>query len=143
MAMAMTSGALQYLRSTARPLAPAGISRALEHLIEFAFQHSLQEFAGSIPQASFNRIEPVVEKRHRSFDFQLRMVRHRAMACHGVISAGFGRNRFCIKLEITPPSISNHSRYGTTRTLGQQKNVSLTAPHQTLRESQKPTTTVS
>jgi formylglycine-generating enzyme required for sulfatase activity len=35
------------------------------------------------------------------------------MACHGVISAGFGRNRFCIKLEITPPSISNHSRYGT------------------------------
>lgn len=37
------------------------------------------------------------------------------MACHGVISAGFGRNRFCIKLEITPPSISNHSRYGTHR----------------------------
>jgi hypothetical protein len=35
------------------------------------------------------------------------------MACHGVISAGFGRNRFWIKLEITPPSISNHSRYGT------------------------------
>jgi len=35
------------------------------------------------------------------------------MACHGVISAGFCRNRFCIKLEITPPSISNHSRYGT------------------------------
>jgi hypothetical protein len=38
------------------------------------------------------------------------------MACHGVISAGFGRNRFCIKLEITPPSISNHSRYGTPLT---------------------------
>jgi hypothetical protein len=36
------------------------------------------------------------------------------MACHGVISAGFCRNRFCIKLEITPPSISNHSRYGTS-----------------------------
>ena len=36
------------------------------------------------------------------------------MACHGVISAGFGRNCFCIKLEITPPSISNHFRYGTT-----------------------------
>jgi hypothetical protein len=40
------------------------------------------------------------------------------MACHGVISAGFGRNRFCIKLEITPPSISNHSRYGTPASKG-------------------------
>ena len=36
------------------------------------------------------------------------------MACHGVISAGSRRNfACCIKLEITPPSISNHSRYGT------------------------------
>jgi len=35
------------------------------------------------------------------------------MACHGVISAGFGRNRFCIKLEITPPSNSYHFRYRT------------------------------
>jgi hypothetical protein len=40
------------------------------------------------------------------------------MACHGVISAGFCRNRFCIKLEITPPSISNHSRYGTCPSYG-------------------------
>jgi hypothetical protein len=38
------------------------------------------------------------------------------MACHGVISAGFGRNRFCIKLEITPPSISNHSRHRNVAT---------------------------
>jgi hypothetical protein len=36
------------------------------------------------------------------------------MACHGVISAGFGRNRFCIKLEITPPSNFYHFRYGTS-----------------------------
>src|SRR5215831_5327112 len=47
------------------------------------------------------------------------------------------------------PGIARHSqmpyscRRCKTRTLGQQKNVSLTAPHQTLRESQKPTTTVS
>jgi hypothetical protein len=49
----------------------------------------------------------------RSFGFQLRLLTHRAMACHGVISAGFGRNRFCIKLEITPPSNSYHFRYRT------------------------------
>jgi hypothetical protein len=44
------------------------------------------------------------------------------MACHGVISAGFCRNRFCIKLEITPPSISNHSRYGTCATAPEEKS---------------------
>jgi hypothetical protein len=44
------------------------------------------------------------------------------MACHGVISAGFCRNRFCIKLEITPPSISNHSRYGTSLAFGKSLN---------------------
>ena len=35
------------------------------------------------------------------------------MVCHGVISAGESRIACCIKLEITPPSISNHSCYGT------------------------------
>src|SRR5262249_33254742 len=40
------------------------------------------------------------------------------------------------------PLMSVCCRRCKTRTLGQQKNVSLTAPHQTLRESQKPTTTV-
>jgi hypothetical protein len=53
----------------------------------------------------------------RSFGFQLRLLTHRAMACHGVISAGFGRNRFCIKLEITPPSNSYHFRYRTPNEL--------------------------
>jgi hypothetical protein len=33
----------------------------------------LQEFAGSIPKPNFNRIEPVVEKVHRSFSFRLRL----------------------------------------------------------------------
>src|SRR5262249_53222079 len=41
------------------------------------------------------------------------------------------------------PLMSVCCRRCKTRTLGQQKNVSLTAPHQTLREAQKPTTTVS
>jgi hypothetical protein len=45
------------------------------------------------------------------------------MACHGVISAGFCRNRFCIKLEITPPSISNHSRYGTVTGTGRTLSI--------------------
>jgi len=37
------------------------------------------------------------------------------MACHGVISAGVyqRRIRLLTKLEITAPSFSNHSRYGT------------------------------
>ena len=90
--MAMTSDAFRRFRIT-RPLGPTGISRALECLIEFAFQHGLQEFPGSVPKPSFNGIEPVVEKMRRSLGFRLRLLRHRAKACHGVISAGFGRNR--------------------------------------------------
>jgi hypothetical protein len=62
-------------------------------LVELGFQHRLQEFTGSIAKGSFNRIEPIVEKVYRSFGFRLRLVRHRAMACHGVISAGSRRNR--------------------------------------------------
>ena len=82
-----------FLRLTGRPLGPAGIARAVQDLVELGFQHRLQEFTGSIAKASFNRIEPVVEKLYRSFGFRLRLLRHRAMACHGVISAGLRRNR--------------------------------------------------
>ena len=52
-------------RIAGRSLGPAGIARAVEHLIELGFKHGLQEFVGSIPKTSFNRIEPVVEKVHR------------------------------------------------------------------------------
>ena len=34
---------------------------------------------GAIPQASFNRVEPVVEKVHRSLAFRLRLV----SSCYG------------------------------------------------------------
>jgi hypothetical protein len=92
-AVAVTGDARRFLRIAARPLRPVDIARAVEHLVELGFEHGLQEFAGAIPKASFNRVEPVVEKLHRSFGFRLRWVRHRAMACHGVISAGSRRNR--------------------------------------------------
>jgi hypothetical protein len=51
-------------------------------------EYGLQEFAGSIPQHGFDRIEPIVEKVLRRLDFRLRQERRRAMARHGVISAG-------------------------------------------------------
>jgi hypothetical protein len=85
MAVAVTGGGG---RSLGRPLRAAGIAGAIERLVELAFEHGLQQFAGPIPKPGFNRIEPVVEKGHRSFGFRLRLVGHRATACHGVISAG-------------------------------------------------------
>ena len=39
------------------------------NLYELGFEHGLQEFAGSITQASFDRIEPVVEKAASQFRF--------------------------------------------------------------------------
>ena len=73
---------------------------------------------GAIPQASFNRVEPVVEKVRRSSAFRLRLVSYRGMARHGVISAGMKVPEIACwtKLEITPPSNSHHSRYGTHET---------------------------
>jgi hypothetical protein len=64
-----------------------GVSRAREHLVELGFEHGLQEVASSISKASFDRVEPVVEKMFVSLDFRLRQEGRRAMARHGVISA--------------------------------------------------------
>jgi hypothetical protein len=66
---AVTSNARRSFRIAGRPLGAAGIVRAVEHFVELGFEHGLQEFAGSIPQSSFDRIKPVVEKVHRSFAF--------------------------------------------------------------------------
>jgi hypothetical protein len=49
---------------------------------------ALQEFASSIAKASFDWIEPIVEKMFRRLDFRLRQARRCVMACHGVVSAG-------------------------------------------------------
>ena len=68
-AVAVTGGARGCLRIAARPLGPAGIARAIENLVELGFEHGLQEFAGSIPKACFNRIEPVVENVSRRLNF--------------------------------------------------------------------------
>src|SRR6516162_9692346 len=87
MAVAVTSNARRAFRIGGRPLGAAGIARAVEHFVELGFEHGVQELTGSIPQASFNRVEPV-EKVHRSLSFRLRLVSYRAMARHGVISAG-------------------------------------------------------
>ena len=76
------------LRITARRLCATGVARARQNFVELAFEHGLQEFTRSIPKASFDRIEPVVEKVLRRLDFRLRQARGRDIACHGVISAG-------------------------------------------------------
>jgi hypothetical protein len=69
------------------------MSPVLAHTSHSVRKRILQKFMDSIAKAGFNRIEPVVEKVYRSFGFRLRLVRRRAMACHGVISAGICRNR--------------------------------------------------
>ena len=48
-AVTMAGHAHHSLRSVGRSLGPTGIARAIEHLVELAFEHRLQEFAGSIP----------------------------------------------------------------------------------------------
>ena len=86
--MAVTGDADRVLRIAARRLRAAGIARPGQHLVELAFEHGLQEFANPIAKASLDRIEPVVEKVLRRLDFRLRKAGCRAIACHGVISAG-------------------------------------------------------
>jgi hypothetical protein len=91
--------------------------------VELGFEHCLQELASSISKLGFNRVEPVVEKMLRCLDFRLRQANRRDMACLGVISPGASTAEPLVrsgtagstKLEITPPSFSNHSRYGTRR----------------------------
>src|SRR5438552_18987536 len=48
----------------------------------------MEEVANPIAKASFDRVEPAVEKMYRRLGFRLRQARRRAIARHGVISAG-------------------------------------------------------
>src|SRR6266568_1592882 len=48
----------------------------------------MEEVANPIAKASFDRVEPAVEKMYRRLGFGLRQARRRAIARHGVISAG-------------------------------------------------------
>jgi hypothetical protein len=53
------------------------LALAGQRLVELGLQHGLQEFTGSVPEARFDRIEPVVEKMLRRLDFRLRQARCR------------------------------------------------------------------
>src|SRR6266498_1869814 len=48
----------------------------------------MEEVANPIAKARFDRVEPAVEKMYRRLGFRLRQARRRAIARHGVISAG-------------------------------------------------------
>src|SRR5213078_1421671 len=48
----------------------------------------MEEVANPIAKASFDRVEPAVETMCRRLGFRLRQARRRAIARHGVISAG-------------------------------------------------------
>ena len=108
-------GSRRHLRIVARRRRPPGVARTGEHLVELGLQHGFKQFANSIPKPSFDRVELVVEKPPARLHFRLRLARRRAMARHGVISTGAQTpgSLVAIKLEITPRSFSNHSRYGT------------------------------
>ena len=69
-AVAMTGDEGRRLRIAARPLHTPAVARARQHLIELALEHRLQEVARSIPKASFDRVEPVVEKIFLGLDFR-------------------------------------------------------------------------
>src|SRR6516162_6943300 len=117
MAVAVTSNARRAFRIGGRPLGAAGIARAVEHFVELGFEHGVQELTGSIPQASFNRVEPVVEKGAPQFVFPTAA---RQLSCYGSSWRNLRRHESAgiacwTKLEIMPPSNSNHSRYGTTK----------------------------
>jgi hypothetical protein len=87
-AVAVTSHACRLLRIAARLLRPPYVARAGQRLVELAFEHGLQEFSGSIAKPNFDGVKPVVEKLLRRIAFGLRQAGRRAMAPHGVISAG-------------------------------------------------------
>ena len=96
-----------------RPLIPVPPKRG----VEFRFQKLLDEAANAAPHPGFQRIEPIIPKEKRPFG----SIRWRlyGIRFHGVISIGaltsiqFEAN----KLEITPPSNSNHSCDGAPKWL--------------------------
>jgi hypothetical protein len=91
MAVPVTGNVRCLLRIAACSRRTTSIARAAKRFLKLCFEHRLQEFAGAIPEVRFNRVE--LEKVTCSLGLTLRLVSGRAMACHGVISAGICRNR--------------------------------------------------
>jgi hypothetical protein len=102
----------------------AGVARVRQHLIELSFEHRLQEFPGSLTKASFDRVEPVVEKLLSRLDFGLRQTRRRDSLRHGAISASaetpeslvgpswrLRRHHFPTTLATAPKWVINDPRY--------------------------------
>src|SRR6266536_4210996 len=85
-AVAAGAGALATAARTVQT--PAAVTRPRQQNVELAFEHGMEEVANPIAKASFDRVEPVVEKMYRRLGFGLRQARRRAIARHGVISAG-------------------------------------------------------
>jgi hypothetical protein len=74
----------------------------------------LQEFASPVAKIALDRVEPVVEKPFRRLDFGLRQAGGRDNLSWRDLHRRSNAGIACwIKLEITSPSFSNHSRYGT------------------------------
>ena len=69
MAVTMTGDVRGRLRIAARRRRALGVARAGKHFLEFGFEHGLQEFTSLIAKASFDRVEPVVEKAAQSSRF--------------------------------------------------------------------------
>src|SRR5467141_220012 len=66
----------------------ADVARARQCRLELGLDHPLDELAHPIAQAGFDRIKPIVEKRDRRLGWRLQGRRVRAIAGHGVVSAG-------------------------------------------------------
>ena len=81
---------------------------------ELGFKKLFDEAANARAHPSFQGIEPIIAKKMLAFRRADR--RLCAICCHGVISVGaLTPILVCFhKLEITPPSNSNHSRDGTS-----------------------------
>ena len=89
--------------------------------VEFRFEKLLDEAANARAHPSFQGIEPIIAKKMLAFWGADR--RLCAICCHGVISVGaLTPILVCFhKLEITPPSNSNHTRDGTNGDLDHLK----------------------
>src|SRR5580704_17703136 len=94
---------------------PPPVARAHQCLIQFAFDHGLDETAHPIAHPSFDRIEPIVEKIHSCFANRLRGIRLRDNVLHGVVSYLTLQRQMIRGLntpETTPPSIPTNSATG-------------------------------
>jgi len=90
----------------------AGVAGARQCRLELGLDHRLDELAHPIAQADFDRIKPIVEKMDRRLGLRLQGCRVRAIAGHGVVSAGAQTPELLgfQNPETTPPSIPTTPR---------------------------------